>query len=111
MKTLIVIAGPTAVGKTAHAVRLARELDTEIVSCDSRQFYREMRIGVARPTDEELAAYRASADSVRVAIALTAFCELGIMECVDDRYHICVSEGKKKLADAPVLQKLGYQEV
>lgn len=56
MKTLIVIAGPTAVGKTAHAVRLARELDTEIVSCDSRQFYREMRIGVARPTDEELAA-------------------------------------------------------
>ena len=56
MKTLVVIAGPTAVGKTAHAVRLARELDTEIVSCDSRQFYREMRIGVARPTDEELAA-------------------------------------------------------
>ncbi len=56
MKRLIVIAGPTAVGKTAHAVRLARELGTEIVSCDSRQFYREMCIGVARPTDEELAA-------------------------------------------------------
>lgn len=55
-KKLIVIAGPTAVGKTAHAVLLARELGTEIVSCDSRQFYREMRIGVARPTDEELAA-------------------------------------------------------
>ena len=56
MKRLIVIAGPTAVGKTAHAVQLAQELHTEIVSCDSRQFYREMRIGVARPTDEELAA-------------------------------------------------------
>ena len=56
MKTLIVIAGPTAVGKTAYAVQLARELGTEVVSCDSRQFYREMRIGVARPTDEELAA-------------------------------------------------------
>ena len=42
-------------GKTACAVRLARELNTEIVSCDSRQFYSELRIGVARPTDEELA--------------------------------------------------------
>ncbi len=66
------------------------------------------------PADDEAMALKlglTSADSVRVAIALTAFCELGIMECVDDRYHICVSEGKKKLADAPVLQKLGYQEV
>ena len=53
---LIIVAGPTAVGKTAYAVQLASELHTEIVSCDSRQFYREMRIGVARPTDEELAA-------------------------------------------------------
>ena len=58
MKRLVVITGPTAVGKTAHAVRLAQELDTEIVSCDSRQFYRELRIGVARPTDEELTAVK-----------------------------------------------------
>lgn len=43
-------------GKTAYAVRLAQEFGTEIVSCDSRQFYREMRIGVARPSDDELAA-------------------------------------------------------
>lgn len=57
-KKLIVVTGPTAVGKTACAVRLAQELDTEIISCDSRQFYREMRIGVARPSDEELAAAR-----------------------------------------------------
>lgn len=56
MKKLVVIAGPTAVGKTACAVRLAQELGTEIVSCDSRQFYCELRIGVARPTEEELAA-------------------------------------------------------
>ena len=55
-KRLIVVAGPTAVGKTAHAVALAQRLDTEIVSCDSRQFYRELSIGVARPSDEELAA-------------------------------------------------------
>ena len=52
MRKLVVIAGPTAVGKTAYAVQLARQLGTEIISCDSRQFYREMRIGVARPTDE-----------------------------------------------------------
>ncbi len=55
-KKLIVVAGPTAVGKTAHAVALAQRLETEIVSCDSRQFYRELSIGVARPSDEELAA-------------------------------------------------------
>lgn len=54
MKRLIIVAGPTAVGKTAHAIKLAKKFDTEVISCDSRQFYREMRIGVARPTDEEL---------------------------------------------------------
>ncbi len=53
---LLVITGPTASGKTAEAIRLARVFGAEILSCDSRQFYREMRIGVARPTDEELAA-------------------------------------------------------
>lgn len=56
MPKLVIVAGPTAVGKTALAVRLAREWQTEIVSCDSRQFYRELRIGVARPTADELAA-------------------------------------------------------
>lgn len=58
MNTLLVIAGPTAVGKTALAVELAQVLGTEIVSCDSRQFYSELRIGVARPTEAELAAAR-----------------------------------------------------
>lgn len=54
-KTAIVIAGPTAVGKTRAAIALALRLGTEIVSADSRQCYRELRIGVARPSDEELA--------------------------------------------------------
>ena len=53
-KTAIVVAGPTAVGKTAAAIRLAGRFDTEIVSADSRQCYRELRIGVARPSEEEL---------------------------------------------------------
>ncbi|MGY3213732.1 tRNA (adenosine(37)-N6)-dimethylallyltransferase MiaA [Mucilaginibacter sp. HD30] len=55
-KTLIVIAGPTASGKTAAAIRLARHFNTVILSADSRQFYREMSIGTAKPHDEELAA-------------------------------------------------------
>ncbi|MCO6480312.1 MAG: tRNA (adenosine(37)-N6)-dimethylallyltransferase MiaA [Phaeodactylibacter sp.] len=54
-KHLIVIGGPTASGKTAFAIRLARHFDTAIVSADSRQFYREMNIGTAKPTEGELA--------------------------------------------------------
>ena len=54
-KTLIVICGPTAVGKTAVAIQLANNLHTEIISADSRQFYREMTIGTAKPSKEELA--------------------------------------------------------
>ena len=56
MKTVIAISGPTGVGKTALAISLANHFHSEIISCDSRQFYREMSIGVARPSDEELAA-------------------------------------------------------
>lgn len=54
MKTLIVIAGPTASGKTAFSIQLARALNTVILSADSRQFYKEMSIGTAAPTPEEL---------------------------------------------------------
>lgn len=53
-KTLIVIAGPTASGKTAFTIELAKALDTVILSADSRQFYKEMSIGTAAPTAEEL---------------------------------------------------------
>ena len=53
-KTLIVIAGPTASGKTAFAIELAKALNTVILSADSRQFYKEMSIGTAAPTEAEL---------------------------------------------------------
>ncbi len=53
MKTLIVIAGPTAVGKTALCVQLAQTLQTDIISFDSRQCYRELAIGTAKPSLEE----------------------------------------------------------
>lgn len=53
-KKLIVIAGPTASGKTALAIELAKALQTVIISADARQFYREMQIGTAKPTEAEL---------------------------------------------------------
>jgi tRNA dimethylallyltransferase len=56
MKKAFVIVGPTAVGKTAAAVALAQKFNTEIISADSRQCYREPNIGVARPSPGELAA-------------------------------------------------------
>ncbi|WP_288424773.1 tRNA (adenosine(37)-N6)-dimethylallyltransferase MiaA [uncultured Spirosoma sp.] len=51
---LLVVAGPTAVGKTALCVRLAQQLGTEVVSADSRQLYRELSIGTAKPTPAEM---------------------------------------------------------
>jgi len=52
-KTLLVIAGPTAVGKTALCVEMAKSFHTEIISADSRQFYQELSIGTAKPSAEE----------------------------------------------------------
>ncbi|HEY8402492.1 MAG TPA: tRNA (adenosine(37)-N6)-dimethylallyltransferase MiaA [Cytophagaceae bacterium] len=53
-KTLIVVVGPTAVGKTDFTIRLAKEFSTDIVSADSRQFYKELSIGTAKPSPEEM---------------------------------------------------------
>lgn len=53
-KTLTIVAGPTAVGKTAFAIELAKKLDSPIISADSRQVFKELNIGVARPSEEQL---------------------------------------------------------
>ena len=55
---VIVVAGPTASGKTALSIEIAQKLNTEIINCDSRQLYQELNIGVARPTREELNAVK-----------------------------------------------------
>ncbi|AZB10087.1 tRNA (adenosine(37)-N6)-dimethylallyltransferase MiaA [Chryseobacterium sp. G0162] len=55
MKNLISVVGPTGIGKTKLAIDLAKHFNTEIVSCDSRQFFKEMKIGTAAPSEEELA--------------------------------------------------------
>lgn len=57
-KQLIIITGPTAIGKTGLAIQIAKHFNTEIISADSRQFYREMSIGTAKPDADELAAVR-----------------------------------------------------
>lgn len=53
-QTLIIITGPTAVGKTKLSIDLAKEYDCPIISCDSRQFYKGLNIGTAKPTKEEI---------------------------------------------------------
>jgi tRNA dimethylallyltransferase len=54
MNKVIIVQGPTASGKTELAISLAKEFNTEIISADSRQFYKEMSIGTAKPSDDEL---------------------------------------------------------
>ncbi len=53
-KKIIVIVGPTAIGKTEYSIRIAKKHRTEIISCDSRQFYKELKIGTAPPNDKQL---------------------------------------------------------
>ena len=55
-RRLEIILGPTAVGKTGYAIRRALECGSPVISCDSRQIYKELKIGTAAPSDEELAA-------------------------------------------------------
>lgn len=55
MKKLICIVGPTAIGKTSLSINIAKHFNCEILSCDSRQFYKELLIGTAPPSPEELA--------------------------------------------------------
>ena len=57
-RSLEIILGPTGVGKTAYAISRALECGSPVISCDSRQIYREMRIGTAVPSDEELSAVK-----------------------------------------------------
>jgi tRNA dimethylallyltransferase len=58
MNYLITIIGPTAIGKTSLSITLAQHFGCDIISCDSRQFFKEMSIGTAVPNKEELAGAR-----------------------------------------------------
>ena len=53
-KRLVLVLGPTAVGKTDYAIRMAEKYSSPVISCDSRQIFTEMRIGTAPPSEEQL---------------------------------------------------------
>ncbi len=75
-RTVIIVAGPTAVGKTAVAIQLATAYNTAVISADSRQCYQELDIGVARPSPEELAAvphYFIASHSIQEEISAAGF--------------------------------------
>jgi tRNA dimethylallyltransferase len=79
--TIIIIVGPTAVGKTAAAIRLAQQEKTSIISADSRQCYRELNIGVAKPLQAELDAvhhYFINSHSIREEVNAAVFEELAL---------------------------------
>jgi tRNA dimethylallyltransferase len=84
--TVIIIVGPTAVGKTAAAVRLATEWQTRIISADSRQCYKELNIGVAKPSAAELSAvhhYFIDSHSIREQVNAALFEELALQWTAD----------------------------
>jgi tRNA dimethylallyltransferase len=84
--TVILIAGPTAAGKTAAAIRLAQYLQTDIISADSRQCFRELDIGVARPSPDELRSvhhYFIASHSITDAVNAALFEELSLQWATD----------------------------
>jgi tRNA dimethylallyltransferase len=89
-KTLIVIVGPTAIGKTSLAIQLAQVFNTEIISADSRQFFKEMNIGTAKPSKEELAAAKhhfIDSHSVNTLFSTGDF-ELEALKLIDQLFKI-----------------------
>ncbi|MDB5208811.1 MAG: miaA [Flavisolibacter sp.] len=80
-KTIIIIAGPTAVGKTSVAIEVAKHFGTEIISADSRQCFKELQIGVARPSIKELAAvphYFIATHSIQQKVTAATFEEYAL---------------------------------
>jgi tRNA dimethylallyltransferase len=85
-KTVIIIAGPTAVGKTSVAIEVAKHFSTEIISADSRQCFKELKIGVARPSDEELSAvphHFIASHSIYQKITAATFEEYGLNKATE----------------------------
>jgi len=125
--SLIIIAGPTASGKTGLAVEVASRLDTCIVSADSRQFYRGLKIGVAAPGPEELArvkhhfvgyldlddpynVYRFEQDVLRLLAQEFRWKKQVVMTGGSGLYLDAVCKGIDELPDADPATRAGLQE-
>ena len=98
MKNLICIAGPTASGKTALSIALAKELDGEIVSCDSMQVYRRMDIGTAKPSLEERAGiihHMLDVAEPTEDFSVSRYCEMAtpIVDSILERGKTCIIVG------------------
>lgn len=96
--TVVVLAGPTAVGKTALAIRIAQQLGTEIISADSRQCYRELSIGTAKPDVAELSAvphYFINSHSIREEVNAAMYEQLALQYTADifTRHPVAVVTG------------------
>ncbi|UPK72351.1 tRNA (adenosine(37)-N6)-dimethylallyltransferase MiaA [Chitinophaga filiformis] len=81
MKTVIIIAGPTAAGKTAKAIEVAQHFDTAVISADSRQCYREISIGTAKPSRQEMQAvphYFIDSHSIREEVSAGIYEKLAL---------------------------------
>ncbi|MEL7001872.1 MAG: tRNA (adenosine(37)-N6)-dimethylallyltransferase MiaA [Bacteroidota bacterium] len=89
MNHLLVIVGPTAVGKTSFCIQLAREFKTEIISADSRQFFRELEIGTAKPSDKELAEAKhhfINSHSINDEFSAGSY-EKAALSCISNRFE------------------------
>jgi tRNA dimethylallyltransferase len=83
-KTVIIISGPTASGKTALAIEVARHYDTSIISADSRQCFRELNIGIAKPSPEQLSAVKhffVNSHSIQEEVNASIFESLALSWC------------------------------
>lgn len=96
--TVVVLAGPTAVGKTALAIQIAQQLGTEIISADSRQCYRELSIGTAKPNAAELSAaphYFINSHSIREEVNAATYEQLALQYVADifTRHPVAIVTG------------------
>jgi tRNA dimethylallyltransferase len=97
-KTCIVVTGPTAVGKTAYAIKLALEYDTSIISADSRQCFRELNIGVAKPSPDQLRAvphYFINTHSIHDDVNAKVFEQyaLGVVQTIFETNDVAIIAG------------------
>ncbi|MDO5760122.1 MAG: tRNA (adenosine(37)-N6)-dimethylallyltransferase MiaA [Bacteroidota bacterium] len=112
-KTLHIIVGPTASGKTTFAIDLAKRLKTEIVSADSRQIFKEMSIGVARPSESELQSVKhhlIATWSIKENYSVARYEKeaLGIINSLFEKYNDVVMVGGSGLYIDAIIKGIDY---